>query len=185
MLALVVATVAAIVRSPVPFGAPGEKPIRIYRPGFEEQAQDQPIMVKGPGSGPLAEFFRGGRIPLPPLPGIPREALETAQVTAVGMKDRGQQEPIPVWEVVFQNTPSEGVGGQNIYLVKIENTAGGVTVPTCDMDKIFVDANGDTDTTAQVYGYRYVSNGQDEAALLAIDMDDDGFPDLPFSDIFT
>lgn len=184
MLALIVATVAAIVRSPVPFGMPGEKPTRIYKPGFEQQAQDQPIMVKAPGSGPLADFF-GSNIPLPPLPGIPREALETAQVTAVGMKDRGENDPIPVWEVLFNDNPSEGVGGQNIYLVKIENTAGGRTVPTCDMDRIFVDAQGNTDDDAEVYGYKYVSNGQDEAALLAIDLDADGFPDLQFDDIFT
>ncbi len=184
MLALIIATVAAIIRSPVPFGVPGEKPVRLYRPGFEQQAQDQPIMVKAPGSGPLAAFF-GSRVPLPPLPGIPRDALETAQVTPVGLKDRGQDDPIPVWEVVFDSNTSEAVGGQNIYLVKIENTAGGQVVPTCDMDRMFVDSQGATDISAAVYGYRYVSKGQDEAALLAIDLDDDGYPDLPFGSIFT
>ncbi len=183
ILAILAATIFALVQSPPSAEGPAaaDRPVRIWRQG--SQQLNQPIMVKAPGSGPLAKYF-GSEIPLPPLPGIPAEKWETAQVVNVGQKDAGGQE-IPVWEVTFDTNPSETVAGENIYLVKIDDYAGGVPVPTCPMDEIFVDGNGDKNENADVYGYRYLGAGAEEAANLAVDANNDDVPDMAFADIFT
>ncbi len=155
-----------------------QHPTRIPRPSDAQTESVTPIMVKTPETS-LAKFYPH-QIPLPPLPGIPKNAFDGdvgATLVQVGTKDG-----YLVYQVTFDSTSSQALTLNNIYLVSIPAAINGVSVPTCQMDNDFNSLFSSTN----YYGYRYeLPDGSVERAAIEVDVNDDSVPDLPYNQIFS